>query len=304
MKLCRYYKAKYPSPGDIVMATIERISDDEIGAYVKLEEYAGLDGMIPLSELSRRRIRSVQKLLRVGSSEPMAVLRVDEDKGYIDLSKKTVSAEEVQACQDRVKMSRKVHTIITHVADKRGVDPHVYYEQFGWPLYAKYGHAYSAFKSAVADPQAVFGEFNLEPELLTELMVYISRHMKPQRAKLHAKIDVRCFSFEGIEAIRRALKAAQDTSTEQTQLTIRLIAPPEYVISTVSSNPDEDIALMDRAIEAAEKVLKEEGGALRVLVSPRQVTEHEEKELQDLMHRAERENAEVSGDEESDADGY
>ncbi|KAJ2815701.1 Eukaryotic translation initiation factor 2 subunit 1, partial [Coemansia erecta] len=58
MKGCRYYKAKYPSPGDIVMATIERISDDEIGAYVKLEEYAGLDGMIPLSELSRRRIRS------------------------------------------------------------------------------------------------------------------------------------------------------------------------------------------------------------------------------------------------------
>ncbi|KAJ2344561.1 Eukaryotic translation initiation factor 2 subunit 1, partial [Coemansia sp. RSA 2618] len=54
MKGCRYYKAKYPSPGDIVMATIERISDDEIGAYVKLEEYAGLDGMIPLSELSRR----------------------------------------------------------------------------------------------------------------------------------------------------------------------------------------------------------------------------------------------------------
>ncbi|KAJ1777165.1 hypothetical protein LPJ77_003023 [Coemansia sp. RSA 2523] len=304
MVVCRYYEAKYPSPGDIVMAKIAQISDDEIGAYVKLEEYGGIDGMIPLSELSRRRIRSVQKLLRVGSSEPMAVLRVDQDKGYIDLSKKTVSAEEVQACQDRVKMSRKVHTIVTHMAEKRNVDPQEYYEKFVWPLYAKYGHAYSAFKVAVSDPQAVFGQFNLDPALLDELMVDISRHMKPQRAKLHAKIDVRCFSFEGIEAIRRALRAAQDTATEQTPLSIRLIAPPEYVITTISVNPDEDIKLMNRAIEAAEKVLKDEGGALKVLVSPRQVTEHEEKELQDLMHRAERENAEVSGDDESDGDGY
>ncbi|KAJ1844137.1 hypothetical protein LPJ70_003084 [Coemansia sp. RSA 2708] len=286
------------------MATIARISDDNNGAYVRLDEYANIEGMVPHSELSRRRIRSVQKLLRIGRREPMAVLRVDQDKGYIDLSKKILSVEESQQCQDRFKMSRKVHTIITHVAKKRGVDPEEYYKQFGWPLYAKYGHAFNAFKIAATDPQAIFGEFGLEQSLLDELMVDILRHMKPQRAKLHAKIDVRCFSFEGIEAIRRALKAAQDVSTEKTALRIRLIAPPEYVISTISVNPDEDIQLMNEAIEAAEKVLKEEGGALKVLVSPRQVTEHEEKELQDLMDRAERENAEVSGDEDSEADGY
>ncbi|KAJ2852116.1 hypothetical protein IWW36_000495 [Coemansia brasiliensis] len=301
---CRFYESKYPSPGDIVMAKIILISDDEIGAYVQLEEYGGIEGMIPLSELSRRRIRSVQKLLRVGSSEPLVVMRVDQAKGYIDLSKKSVAPEEAQMCEDRFKKSRKVHTIITHVADKRGVKPEEYYEKFGWPLYAKYGHAYHAFKLAVSDPQAVFGEFDLEPGLLDELMVDISRHMKPQRAKLRAKVDVRCFSFEGIEAIRRALKAAQDVSTEKTKLDITLIAPPEYVISTESINPEEDIKLINRAIEAAEKAIKEEGGALKVLVSPKQISDQEEKELQDLMHRAERENAEVSGDEDSDDNGF
>ncbi|KAJ2803175.1 hypothetical protein H4R20_002996 [Coemansia guatemalensis] len=304
MSTCRFYKAKYPSPGDVVIATIARISDDEIGAYVKLDEYGDIEGMIPLSELSRRRIRSVQKLLRVGKREPMAVLRVDQDKGYIDLSKKTVSVEEAQACEEKFKMSRKVHTIVTHVAKKLDRDPETLYEQFGWPLYEKYGHACNAFKAAVSNPDAVFGEFNLDKPLFDELMQDISRHMKPQRAKLHAKIDVRCFSFEGIEAIRRALAAAQSVSTEKTPLSIRLIAPPEYVISTTSVNADEDIELMNKAIEEAEKVLAKEGGALKVLVSPRQVTEHEEKELRDLMDRAERENKEVSGDEDSDADGY
>lgn len=44
-------------------------------------EYDGIEGMILLSELSRRRIRSVQKLIRVGRNEVVVVMRVDPDKG-------------------------------------------------------------------------------------------------------------------------------------------------------------------------------------------------------------------------------
>lgn len=50
--------------------------------YKKLE-YGDREGMILLSELSRRRIRSVQKLIRVGRDEVVVVLRVDEEKGNI-----------------------------------------------------------------------------------------------------------------------------------------------------------------------------------------------------------------------------
>ena len=49
--------------------------------YVTLNEYNGIEGMILLSELSRRRIRSINKLIRVGRMEVVVVLRVDKDKG-------------------------------------------------------------------------------------------------------------------------------------------------------------------------------------------------------------------------------
>jgi translation initiation factor 2 subunit 1 len=54
-----------------------------MGAYVKLLEYDNIDGMILLSELSRRRIRSIQKLIRVGRNEVVVVLRVDKEKGNL-----------------------------------------------------------------------------------------------------------------------------------------------------------------------------------------------------------------------------
>lgn len=56
-----------------------------MGAYVKLLEYDNIDGMILLSELSRRRIRSIQKLIRVGRNEVVVVLRVDKEKGKYTL---------------------------------------------------------------------------------------------------------------------------------------------------------------------------------------------------------------------------
>jgi translation initiation factor 2 subunit 1 len=60
----------------------------EMGAYVKLLEYDNIDGMILLSELSRRRIRSIQKLIRIGRNEVVIVLRVDKEKGKGPLREK------------------------------------------------------------------------------------------------------------------------------------------------------------------------------------------------------------------------
>ena len=57
--------------------------------------------MILLSELSRRRIRSINKLVRVGRDECAVVVRVDQEKGYIDLSKRRLSDEEKVKCANK-----------------------------------------------------------------------------------------------------------------------------------------------------------------------------------------------------------
>ncbi|KAJ2014421.1 Eukaryotic translation initiation factor 2 subunit 1, partial [Coemansia sp. S610] len=70
---CRFYEAEFPEPDDVVMVKIASIND--LGAYVLLEEYNNIQGMISVADLSRRRIRSVQKLVRVGRNEAVVTLR-------------------------------------------------------------------------------------------------------------------------------------------------------------------------------------------------------------------------------------
>ena len=76
---CRFYEDKFPEVDSLVVVNVKQVS--EMGAYVKLLEYDNMDGMVLLSELSRRRIRSVQKLIREGRDEVVVVLRVDKEKG-------------------------------------------------------------------------------------------------------------------------------------------------------------------------------------------------------------------------------
>ena len=78
---CRMYESQYPEVDDFVLVQVKNVA--EMGAYVELLEYDGIEGMILLSELSRRRIRSINKLIRVGRQEVVVVLRVDKDKGLL-----------------------------------------------------------------------------------------------------------------------------------------------------------------------------------------------------------------------------
>lgn len=103
---CRFYQHKFPEVEDVVMVNVRSIA--EMGAYVNLLEYNNIEGMILLSELSRRRIRSINKLIQIGRNECVVVIRVDKEKGYIDLSKRRVSPEETIKCEDKFTKSKTV----------------------------------------------------------------------------------------------------------------------------------------------------------------------------------------------------
>lgn len=85
--------------------------------------------------------------------------------GYIDLSKRRVSPDDVLKCEERYNKSKAVYSILAHVAGKLSTGEVAaaagsvseltekklgeLYESVAWPLDKKFGHAYDAFKLAV-----------------------------------------------------------------------------------------------------------------------------------------------------------
>ena len=69
--------------------------------------------------------------------------------GYIDLSKRRVSPEDIGKCEERYNKGKSVHSILRHVAEKTKVPLETLYQTIGWPLNKKYGHANDAFKLSI-----------------------------------------------------------------------------------------------------------------------------------------------------------
>lgn len=69
--------------------------------------------------------------------------------GYIDLSKRRVSPEDMVKCEERYNKSKTVHLIMRHVAEKTQTPIETLYETLAWPLNRKFGHAIDAFKLSI-----------------------------------------------------------------------------------------------------------------------------------------------------------
>jgi translation initiation factor 2 subunit 1 len=69
---------------------------------------------------------------------------------------------------------------------------------------------------------------------------------------------------------------------------------------TNSVDKTEGVEILERAIEAMTEYLTANGGSLVVKMQPKAVSETDEAELADLMSRMEKENAEVSGDDDDE----
>jgi translation initiation factor 2 subunit 1 len=297
---CRMYENQFPEVNDLVMVTVQQVA--EMGAYVTLLEYNNIEGMVLLSELSRRRIRSVQRLVRVGKNEVVIVLRVDKEKGYIDLSKRRVSPEDVEKFEDKFNKSKTVHSIMRHVAEKLDIELEDLYRRVGWPLYKKFGHAYDAFKLAINDPELLWTSIEepIEESIRKELSLNIVRRLTPQKIKLRSDFEVVCFGYEGIDAVKAALKEGESVSTDEMPIKIRLVAPPLYVMQTSSYDKAQAIEVMNQALEKIEKsILSRSQGQMAIKMKPKAVSESDDRDLDDLMKKSERENAEVSGDEDA-----
>lgn len=303
---CRFYANRFPEVEDVVMVNVRSIA--EMGAYVHLLEYNNIEGMILLSELSRRRIRSINKLIRVGRNECVVVIRVDKDKGYIDLSKRRVSPEEVVKCEERFAKAKAVNSILRHVGEllgyKNDTQLEDLYKKTAWLFDEKFKKptaCYDLFKHAVTNPETL-DECEIDEKTKEVLLENIKRRLTPQSVKIRADIEVACTNYEGVDAVKRALKKGLELSTEAMPIKINLIAPPQYVVTTQTLERTDGLNMLNSALQAIKASIEEAGGMFNIQLQPKVVSDIDEQELANKLQQLEDENREVSGDDDDDED--
>lgn len=77
------------------------------------------------------------------------------------------------------------------------------------------------------DP-SILDECGLDDETKELLISNIKQKLTSQAVKIRADIEVACYGYEGIDAVKAALRAGLACSTDEIPIKINLIAPPIY----------------------------------------------------------------------------
>lgn len=228
------------------------------------------------------------------------VMRVDEQKGYIDLSKRRVTPEDAMKCEERFNKAKAVNSIMRQVAQISGKSLLEVNRLIAWPLAANhtFKSSYDALRHCLVDPDAVFSSLgNVDPYLLQLVISNVKKRLTPQAIKIRADIEVSCFTYEGIDVVRAALMEGKKVGED---IQIKLIAPPLYVMLTQATDKQVGIALLEKAIKTIGSVCEAKGGKMTIKNPPRATSTQEENALANLLEQMEEDNREVDGDDDED----
>jgi translation initiation factor 2 subunit 1 len=249
-----------------------------VGAYVSLLEYDNQEGMMLLSELSKRRIRSVAKLLKVGRTEICMVIRSDNQKGYVDLSKKRVEPEDGAAKEEQFARAKAVHGIMRHVAQTHDVPVNELCVKASWPLHKKYYDAFDAYKKHINQEINLWDEIDfsqpgmdlshLADKIKEDIEVNLKRRLIQASIRLRAKVEVSCSEYEGIDAVKDALLEGLKASKEECEVKINLVAHPLFVLTCVCREKALGISVLDNAVELIQAAIEKKGGEFSLKSKP------------------------------------
>jgi len=242
----------WPDIGDLVVCTVVNVVD--FGAFVQLDEYAKKEGLIHISEVASGWVKYIRDHVREGQKIVCKVLNVDPNRSHIDLSFKDVNEHQRRAKIQEWKSEQKAEKWLEFVADATGQDQATLDDL----LTDKFGSLYYVFEeAAVGGPEALKG---LQHDVAAQITLIAKENVKIPYIYITGYVDLACPQPNGIDIIKRALKAAIKSSNDEVRFDVSYIGAPRYRIRAVALDYKKAENAMKKAASAAIGIVVNAGG--------------------------------------------
>lgn len=254
---------RYPEVGDLVVASVTRVVD--YGAYVKLDEYEGVEGLIHISEIASTYVKNIRVHVREGQKLVLKVLRVSSQRAQVDLSLRRVTGREKSEKMLEWKKVKKADSIIKGAAEKlKATEDDV--SKVKSIIYEKFDNPFDAFEEATDEGEEIFSKLGISEEWAKSLTEVARSKIRLEKAKVTGTVELTCAKTEGVEAIRQALRGAKKIKKSRgTTIKIYTVGSPRYRLEVRSKEITDAQATLNLAIDEALNSIKSLGGEGRKL---------------------------------------
>ncbi len=253
----------YPEIGDLVVATVARVED--YGAYVKLDEYAGIEGLVHISEISTTWVRNIRDHARQGQKLVLKVLRVNPQRNQIDLSLRRVTGREKSEKMLEWKKERKAEVIIRSAGDKLQQAP-AQVEEIRKLLLEKFGGLYEPLEEGLDEGPEALVKAGLTLEWAQALAEVSKSRIRLERSKVRATVSVSCYKPGGVDIVKQSFAAGMKVRKPRgAQVKVYTIGAPRYRVEVEAASFEAAEKALSSVIEEILSSVKKAGGEGRKL---------------------------------------
>jgi translation initiation factor 2 subunit 1 len=237
-------KTGFPQEEELVLCTVTAVQYSSV--FCTLDEYGNRTGMIHISEIAPGRIRNIREYVKEGKKIVCKVLRINPEKGHIDLSLRRVSEMQKREKLNHIKQEQLAEKIIEHVAKQHLKKPEEIYKLISDKLIPKYGGLFQAFEEA-SQGQLDLGTL-IDKKLAGDLAAAIAQRIKPREVQVDGDLQLLSYAPNGIELVQDALHKAAATPGKPV---IRYKGAGTYHISITSDDYKTAEKRLKEAVDAA-----------------------------------------------------
>jgi translation initiation factor 2 subunit 1 len=249
-------KPQWPEVGDLVIATIETVTD--YGAYAKLDEYEKR-GLLHVSEISSSWIRNIRDFVREGQKLTLKVLRVDLEKGHIDLSLRRVTKRERIEKVMSWKKERKADALLRGVAEKVGLTIDEVYQKTAPAIGQKFD-LYEAFEKAAIEGPDILTHLGISENVAKAFSEVAQERIHVKLVKVRGVLEVCVVKPNGVKVIKEAFEKATSEKIKDADVNFYVIAAPKYSIEVQAENYKRAEELLQKTAQNVVTVITKAGG--------------------------------------------
>lgn len=239
-----FRKEGFPEESDLVLCTVTSVQFHSV--FVDIDEY-GKGGMIHISEIAPGRIRNIRDFVKEGKKIVCKVLRINQEKGYIDLSLRRVNESEKRRKIDEIKRQQNAEKIVEIAASKVGEKTDKLYNEISGKI-KEYNSLYECFEAASKD-EKVLESLGIDKKYIKILDEIIKQRIKPSEVEIIGKLKITIFAPDGIDVIKDSLKKAQEAGKDR--ISINYLGSGLYRLMVKAPDYKEAEKLMKNATEGA-----------------------------------------------------
>jgi len=245
-------KKGFPQRGELVIGTVIKVNPFSV--VVKLEEY-DQEGMMHISEVSRRWVKDIRKVIKMNQKVVALVVRVDRETGHINLSLKKVNKYDAEEKMKRFKRDQKADRMLRIIAKRLNMELGDAYKQIGSKLEKEFEEIFRAFQEAALEGKDILIEKGFDKkqaEIITEIA---KDQLEAKESKMKKIIEIKSFEPDGVNIIKKVLDDVQ----KKHKIDINYISAPEYSLSLKTKNAKEGDEKLNNAIKDIEKGIGSKG---------------------------------------------